>query len=41
MTLHTHRGARVSLWVDDGFGQLKRITFVQLTNRVMAGWGEL
>lgn len=41
MTLHTNRGARASLWVDDGFGQLKCITFTQLATRVMAGWGEL
>jgi len=41
MTKHTHRGVRVSLWVDDGFGQLKRINFAQLTTRITSGWGEL
>ena len=41
MTIHTSRGSRQTLWVDDGFGNLTRINFTQLTARVMAGWGEL
>lgn len=41
MTLHTMRGTRSSLWVDDGFGNLARITFAQLTTRIAAGWPEL
>ena len=41
MTLHTMRGTRPSLWVDDGFGNLTRINFTQLTTRIAAGWREL
>ena len=41
MTRHTHRGSRVSLWTDDGYGNLQRITFAQLTTRITSGWGEL
>lgn len=41
MTLHTMRGARHSLWVDDGFGNLKRIDFSQVVTRIVSGWPEL
>lgn len=41
MTKHTHRGVRASLWVADDFGNLSRITFDQLTTRIVSGWGEL
>jgi hypothetical protein len=41
MTRHTHRGVRASLWVDDGFGRLSRITYAQLLTRIDTGWGEL
>ena len=41
MTRHTHHGTRLSLWADDGFGQLTRITFAQLIQRIDTGWGEL
>lgn len=41
MTMHTERGTRPSLWVDDGFGHLTRITFDQLITRITSGWPEL
>lgn len=41
MTRHTNRGARPSLYVDDGFGNLRRITFHTLITRIVSGWGEL
>lgn len=41
MTLHTKRGTRPSLWVDDGFGNLSRIAFAQLITRITSGWPEL
>ena len=41
MTKHTTRGARPSVWVDDGFGNLTRITFHELVTRIVAGWPEL
>lgn len=41
MTLHTARGTRPSLWVDDGFGCLTRIDFAQLITRIKSGWPEL
>lgn len=40
MTLHTNRGCRPSLWVDDGFGHLTRITFAELVTRIVSGWPE-
>ena len=41
MIRHAQRGSRMSIWVDDGFGNLKRITFDQLITRIQSGWGEL
>lgn len=41
MSVHYLRGTRYSLWVDDGFGQLTRITFGQLISRIESGWREL
>ncbi len=41
MTLHTKRGTRFSMWVDDGFGTLSMITFTQVVTRITAGWPEL
>jgi hypothetical protein len=40
VTLHGTRGARVSLWVDDGYGNLTRITFLQIQCRIATGWGD-
>lgn len=40
MTLHCKRGVRVSLWVDDGFGNLTRINFANVQLRIASGWGE-
>jgi len=40
MTLHCDRGVRASLWVDDGFGNLRRITFSLIQSRIATGWGE-
>lgn len=40
MTLHCARGVRVSLWVDDGFGNLTRITFAKIQCRIATGWGD-
>lgn len=41
MTMHTRRGTRFSLHVDDGFGNTKLITFQQLITRLQSGWTEL
>jgi hypothetical protein len=41
MTLHTKRGTRFSMWVDDGFGNLSRIDFTQVVTRITSGWPEL
>lgn len=41
MTLHGTRYPAVSLWVDDGFGNLKRINFDQLITRLVTGWGNV
>jgi hypothetical protein len=41
MTKHTARGTRLSMWVDDGFGNLTRITFDQLVTRLASGWREV
>ena len=41
MTLHTDRGLRPSLWVDDGFGTLTRITYDELLTRIVSGWREI
>jgi len=38
MTKHTTRGVVNSLWVDDGYGTLKRIGFEQLLARLETGW---
>lgn len=37
MTKHTSHGSVPSIWQDDGFGTLRRITFEQLINRIAAG----
>lgn len=41
MTRHTERGSVPSVWQDDGFGTLHRISFAALINRIAAGWREL
>ncbi len=41
MTIHTRRGTRPALYVDDGFGNCRRITFQQLVTRIVSGWPEL
>lgn len=41
MSKHTNRGTRFSLWVDDGFGNLRRLNIDQLSARIMSGWREL
>jgi hypothetical protein len=41
MTRHTQHGSIPSVWQDDGFGQLTRITFQQLIARIESGWREL
>lgn len=41
MTMHTKRGTRFSLHVDDGFGNTTLITFDQLVTRFASGWREL
>jgi hypothetical protein len=41
MSMHTQRGTRSSLWVDDGFGNLTRIDLSQLVTRIVSGWPEL
>lgn len=38
MTKHTTRGVVHALWVDDGYGNLKRIGFDQLIARLSSGW---
>lgn len=40
-SMHTDRGTRISVWVDDGFGRLTRISFSGLITRIVTGWGEL
>jgi len=41
MTKHTAHGSVPSVWQDDGFGTLHRITFQQLIARIESGWREL
>jgi hypothetical protein len=41
MTRHTSHGSIQSVWQDDGFGTLRRITFEQLIARIVTGWREL
>lgn len=41
MTRHTDRGAIPSVYQDDGFGNLERISFSALIARIAAGWREL
>lgn len=41
MTRHTERGSVPSVYQDDGFGNLHRITFKQLIARITSGWREL
>jgi hypothetical protein len=41
MTKHTRRGTRLDLYVDDGFGNCRLITFQQLVTRIVSGWPEL
>lgn len=41
MSIHGKRGTRPSLWVDDGFGNLNRITFDDLMTRMASGWPEI
>ena len=41
MTKHTSHGSVPSVYQDDGFGNLHRITFEQLIIRITAGWREL
>jgi hypothetical protein len=41
MTRHTSHGSIPSVWQDDGFGTLHRITFQQLIARIESGWREL
>lgn len=41
MTRHTARGSVPSMWQDDGYGNLQRVTFDQLITRIAAGWREL
>ncbi len=41
MTIHAQRGSIPSVWQDDGYGTLRRITFSALIARVQSGWGEL
>lgn len=41
MTKHTSHGSIPSIWQDDGFGTLRRITFAALINRISSGWREL
>lgn len=41
MSLHTSRGTRQSLWVDDGFGCVTRINLDLLVTRIVSGWPEL
>lgn len=41
MTIHTSRASFPSMWQDDGFGTLHRITHEQLIARFESGWMEL
>jgi hypothetical protein len=41
MTKHTTRGSIPSVWQDDGFGGLQRISFAALIARIESGWVEL
>jgi hypothetical protein len=41
MTKHTPHGSIPSVWQDDGFGTLHRITFQQLIARIESGWREI
>lgn len=41
MTKHTDRGSIPSVYQDDGFGNLQRITFAALIARLVSGWREL
>ena len=41
MTKHTAHGSIQSVWQDNGFGELQRISFAALINRIQAGWREL
>lgn len=41
MTKHTDRGSVPSVYQDDGFGNLSRISFSALIARITAGWREL
>lgn len=38
MTRHTARGITHSVWQDDGFGTLTRVTLAQLIARIKSGW---
>lgn len=38
MSRHHSRGTRISLWVDDGFGNLTRVNFGQIISRITTGW---
>jgi hypothetical protein len=41
MTRHTSHGSIPSVWQDDGFGILHRISFAALIARIESGWREL
>lgn len=41
MTKHTKRGSVPSVWQDDGFGNLQRVTFASLIARIVSGWREI
>lgn len=41
MTKHTDRGSVYSVYCDDGFGNLQRVSFSALIARLVAGWREL
>lgn len=41
MTKHTDRGSIPSVYQDDGYGNLQRITFAALIARIVTGWREL
>lgn len=41
MTMHTRRGVRFSLKVDDGFGNLIRPDYNRIITRIVSGWPEL
>lgn len=40
MIRHAHNGPRLSMLVDDGYGNTTRITFDQLVTRIITGWYE-